>query len=187
MESIGSYPNQLEIPYHPDHSLIPSLTQEHLEQAHEIILSYLGLVAEVRSLGISASMYEYNEQLVRNSVCYLIMVYHLGPKMVYQGLEFLYGRDSNSNYFRYISTHGDRVIRQSYKLIFIKITSVLCSALSASNVEPCLYLVPAPEKTDLRYVQNILQQGVSMIAEVGKNYTKIGGVLRVHGCAGGYL
>lgn len=50
---MNSSPNDLQIPYNPDHSILTLNLKEQYASAHDIIISYLKLASEAKAININ--------------------------------------------------------------------------------------------------------------------------------------
>lgn len=102
------------------------------------------------------------------------MIYHICPHLVLKAIQNLCPVDNNgkidTKYLRSILVQSDKTMRQAYKIIFVKILTILnsCSESIVSN-----YLVPAPINSHLWYLQRILEYLNGSLYDAAKNYSKM--------------
>lgn len=102
------------------------------------------------------------------------MIFHICPHLALKAVQQLVPVDGNgkivTKYIREMLVQSDKTMRQAYKIIFLKIVTILnsCSVSIVSN-----YLIPAPINSHLWYLQRILEYLNGSLYDAAKNYSKM--------------
>lgn len=98
------------------------------------------------------------------------MEYHLCPDLLDKALPTLLPTTSETvskEHVEKILLHPNQLVRQSYKLIFSKVMSII------TFVAKCSLLIPAPRGTHFYYAQQVLTYMVGSLVEAARNHTKM--------------
>jgi hypothetical protein len=97
-------------------------------------------------------------------VYYLICTLHIRPALAFSAAHYFI-KEEGGNFLQHIYLHRDKIIREAFKMIAIKLAVVITAIDKDTS-----FLVPIPQN---EVINKLLQKVMVGLTEVGKNPLKM--------------